>query len=98
MSRVEVRYVGLVRSLVGKQSDELDLPDDIDLNGLLHHLIGLYGDELRASIFTRDGMPRRNVWMLIDGKSQTLPQGLESKLAGGHKVSIVVAVMPITGG
>lgn len=98
MSRVEVRYVGLVRNAVERSREELELPEGITLRVLLQHLSELHGEDFRASVLRRDGVPRRNVRILVNGKSLDFPEGLKAELTGGSKVSIMVAVMAIAGG
>jgi len=45
--RVNVRYLGLARSKLGKQEDEVELREGALLSELLDRLRGMYGEPMR---------------------------------------------------
>ncbi len=98
--KVKLAYVGMIRRLLGRREEELEVPAGITLRDLLERLISLNGPELRERLFTQVGeiMPTAN--LMVDGLNPMSRGGLDMRLCeeGETEVEIVVLGPPPMGG
>lgn len=87
--KVQVRFFSFLKQKVGNRENDFDLPSDSTLEKLFHHLFTHTG--LTCGDLLRDGGIRKNLIVLVNGKSIT---GLSHKLSEGDEVSL----MPSIGG
>ena len=98
--KVKLVYVGMIRRLLGRGEEELQVPAGITLRALLEHLISLNGPELRKHLFTEQGemMPTAN--LMVDGLNPMRREGPGMRLCeeGDTQVEVVVLGPPPMGG
>ena len=98
--KVKLRYVGMIRRLMAREQEEVELPAGTTLKDLLEHLISADGPELRKHLFTARGelMPTAN--LVVDGLNAMQHGGLQMRLCeqGETQVEVVVLGPPPMGG
>lgn len=97
---VKLVYVGMIRRLLGRREEELEVPAGITLRGFLERLIASNGPEFRGHLLTEQGemMPTAN--LMVDGRNPMSRGGLDMRLCeqGETQIEIVVLGPPPMGG
>lgn len=95
--KVSVRFFASLRELVGKKVELLEFSDseEITVEKGLKRLNDLYGKDFVEYVFDRKtGEIRGYLTLLVNGRSITILNGLETKLMDGD----VLAILPPVGG
>lgn len=97
--RVKVSYYGLIRNVVGKKEDEVELAqEDATVGKLVEVLATNYGERLRKQLIGRGGAVHPNVKVFVADKDIGQGDGLNTRLDGEDKVTFVVTVSQMSGG
>ena len=95
-SKVCVRYFASLREIVGKREEILDVDNDVTVEKFLLFLSNKYGDGFRQYVFKSGSSGlRENLQFLIDGRSITTLDGIDTKLHEGCQFAIIP---PVGGG
>ncbi len=97
-TRTKIVYAGLVRSIVGKGEEELDLGAGSTVRDLIDHLIETYGEDFRSGLIGSDGKIRQLAGIQVNNQNISDLDGLDTKIAGEREVTILLMVYPISGG
>lgn len=93
--KVTVKFFTTLREIAGKGEEEIEFKSKITVQELLNHLSKKYGQQFQDYIYDEKGKKRSYLQFLINGRSITILQGLETKLKEGDKVAIIP---PVGGG
>jgi MoaD family protein len=94
--KVKVQYFASLREIIGLREEILDLQENDDVRRLLEFLVDRHGTKLKEYIFdAKVGTPKQYLQFIIDGKSISTLQGLETKL---HDGSTFAVIPPVGGG
>jgi molybdopterin converting factor small subunit len=96
--RVHVSYLGLVRNVIGRQEEEIEVPLGTTVRELLGDLSRKHGDPFRQSVFKKTGELRAMAQVCVDDRDINDLRGFDTLLGNGEKVSVVVGVYPPEGG
>ncbi|TAJ90154.1 MoaD family protein [bacterium] len=97
-SRVHVSYLGLVRNVIGRREEEIEVSPGTTVGELLARLADKHGDPFRLSVFKGNGELRSMALVCVNDCDIAQLQGFETRLERGEKVSVVVGVYPPEGG
>lgn len=91
--RVKVRYLGLIRSRLGKREEEVDVKEGAFLSDLLNKLTKKYGESLK-SIFDED---EKNVLdpsfiVTINGVLIGQLRGMRTRLKRGDRIALMTLI------
>jgi len=87
---VRVAYFGVVREIVGKREETVEVPSSIALLGLLKILTVKYGSNLAAYLFELNSLTPRPIHLyLVNGKAYTAGETTAVTLREGSVVSII---------
>ncbi len=89
MSKVNVQLSGTLAQAAGTKNEEVEAAT---VRQLIEGLIAVHGKDFRGKLLDEAGTPRRFVNIYVDGKDIRFLDRLETKLAGGAKVSLIPAV------
>jgi MoaD family protein len=95
--RVSVRFFTTLREIVGKREETLEFPDDgnVTVDAVLKRLAEIYGKRFIDYIYDgKTGGVKGFLQFLINGRSASTLNGLETKLVDGD----VLAIIPPVGG
>jgi len=95
--KVRVRLFTSLRELIGKRELEFEVKDSdkpLTVKVLLELLAQRYGKEVEHYIYNENGNVRSYLQFLVNGRSTTTLNGLETKL----KENDLVAIIPPVGG
>ena len=92
--KVTVKFFTTLREIVGKPQEEIELSEAVTVDELLQKLGEKYGEKFTRYVYDEKGKVRGYLHFLINGKSITTQQGLETKL----KENDVLAILPPVGG
>ena len=95
---VRVRYFGLARNAVGREEDEVQLPPHSSVRDLMESLTVRNGEQFRASVLTLDVRLRHSSTILIGDTAVQDLDGLDTRLADGAAVTVMIIVYPTDGG
>jgi molybdopterin synthase sulfur carrier subunit len=87
-----------VRLLLGElisREEEIELPNDSTIVDVLNALAKKHEQSFKKQVYDPEGKVRDYLLLLIDGRDISNMQGLNTKLANGNKVAII---LPIGGG
>ncbi len=98
MPRVGVSYLGLVQNALGRQGEDVLVPQGTTIRELLRVLEGKYGDVFRDSVLGVGSELRSAAAVLVNGRNVGELNGLDTTLGADSDVSIVVVVYPMEGG
>lgn len=87
---VQVTFIGALRALFNKRSDEIELPTAYTIGDLISALTAKYGEIVEYHLLDGDGRFRQNVVILADGVRVDLQEGLATQLTGSTKTELVV--------
>jgi len=94
--KVTAKFFASVREITKKSEETLDVKDGTTVEGLLKLLAEKYGREFRDYVFEdKNETPRDHLQFLIDGKSITIFEGVQTMLYDGCRLAIVP---PVGGG
>jgi molybdopterin converting factor small subunit len=96
--RIKVQFSSLVANIVGKQEEEVSLPEGARVRDMLGYLVEQYGDDLRKLLLTGNGGLRSLAHVVIEGRDISQFEGLDTMLKGIPEVSVVISVPAISGG
>ncbi len=95
--RVSVRFFTTLREIVGKKEENLEFPrgKTVTVNALLKHLTANYGKGFSEYIYDgHTGEVKGFLQFLVNGRSITSFNGLDTKLEDGD----ILAIIPPVGG
>ncbi len=95
---VNVRYFGLVRNIVRKKEEKVDLPPGSSLRHLLQELEARYGEEFKRLVIDSQGDLASEAIVLLDGEDVRNRNQLDTKLDGGVEAHLVVLAPAALGG
>lgn len=96
--KIKVAYFGLVSSVVGRRSEDLEVSEGCTVRELLELLGQKYGDSFRGSVLAKDGSLRSTVRISLNNLDMQGLQGLETKLGPKDEVTLVVVAYAMQGG
>jgi molybdopterin synthase sulfur carrier subunit len=87
--RVKLRYLGLVRSRLGKQEEEIELKEGIFLSELLGKLTEIYGETLKSLLGSdKESRLDPSIVITVNGISRTT----DLRLHEGDRVAIMTLI------
>jgi len=92
--KVTVKFFTTLREIVGKPQEQIELSEAITVSELLQRLGERYGEKFTRYVYNEKDMVQGHLHFLINGKSITTQQGLETKL----KENDILAILPPVGG
>ena len=92
--KVTVKFFTTLREITGKPKEQIELSEAVTVNELLQQLGKRYGGKFTRYVYNEKGTVRGHLHFLINGKSITTRQGLETKL----KENDILAILPPVGG
>jgi molybdopterin converting factor small subunit len=98
MSKVKVKYYGLVRNIVNREEEETYLSGGATVEELLHTLVQRYGDRFRSMILTPEWQLLDIAMIHINDRDISDIDGLNTKLPDDSELTITVTVYEIVGG
>jgi molybdopterin converting factor small subunit len=96
--RVVVSYLGLVRNVLGRREEEIEVAAGSTVGELLHRLAQKHGDPFEKTVFRNGGELRSMAQVCLNDRDINELQKFETKLGSEENVSIVVGVYPPEGG
>jgi len=97
-THLHVSYLGLVRNVIGRNQEDLDVLGGTTVGQLLGLLIEEHGPPFEQSVLKRSGELRATAQVCVDDRDIDELEGLETRLVSGQQISIVVGVYPPEGG
>lgn len=97
-THLHVSYLGLVRNVIGRNEEQLDVLAGTTVGQLLRLLIDEHGSPFQQSVLKQSGELRAMAQVCVNDRDIDELQGLETRLGEGEQVSIVVGVYPPEGG
>ncbi|MBI2368878.1 MAG: MoaD/ThiS family protein [Deltaproteobacteria bacterium] len=95
---MHVRHLGLARLTVGCGAEVVPIEAGATVRSLFEALAARHGQEFRQSFLTREETLCANVTVLVEGRSIEKLAGLDTPLADGAHVSILLTVQAMAGG
>ena len=92
--KIKVRFFTSLRGITGKNEDEIQSPNIINIEEFLARLSKKYGREFTEYVYDEKGNVRTYIQILINGRGLNALQGFETKLKEGD----TVAIFPPVGG
>ena len=93
--KVTIKFFTTLRELTGKGEEQMELPSVTTVEELLKQLSKRYGRKFSDYVYNDVGNVRGYLQFLINGRSITTLQGLETRLKEGDRVAIIP---PVGGG
>lgn len=94
--KVTVRFFTTLREIVGKGEEKFILdPSDLTVGELLKFLEEKYGKPFQEYVYDKKGEVKSYLQFLVNGRSITTLQGMETKLKEGDTLAIIP---PVGGG
>jgi len=94
--KVNAKFFASVREITGKKEELVELKDDATVGELLKILAEKYGKKFKEYVFDeKTNSPRNSLQFLMDGRSVTTMNGLQTKLYEGCQFAIIP---PVGGG
>ena len=97
-THLHVSYLGLVRNVIGRSEEHLDVLAGTTVGQLLGLLSAAHGPPFKQSVLKQSGELRAMAQVCVNDRDIDDLQGLETRLGEGEQVSIVVGVYPPEGG
>ena len=97
-THLHVSYLGLVRNVIGRSEEDLDVLSGTTVGQLLSLLSAAHGPPFKQSVLKPSGELRAMAQVCVNDRDIDDLQGLETRLGQGEQVSIVVGVYPPEGG
>ena len=95
MMNIKVQYYALIRELVQKEEEGVELVEGSSLRNLLEQLTKEYGADFRDLFFERDGDIAHRILMFADGAEVDLAKDGNRRLKNGSNVQFF---QPVGGG
>ena len=95
MSRVRVRYFGMLKEIVGKRDEEGEVNDATRVNELIKFLAEKNGEKFSHNVFDNRGRVRDGLAIAVDGDTVDSERLQELKC---KNVNEFVIIPPISGG
>jgi len=89
-----VKYFTVLRELIGRKEEEIELEKGETVGGLIALIAQRHGQEVRKYLYDENGNVRSFLQFLVNGKSIVAMKGFETKLVDGD----IVAIIPPVGG
>jgi len=96
--RVHISYLGLVRNVIGRREEDIEVLSGTSVGQLLGLLIEKHGPPFKESVFKQSGELRSMAQVCVDDRDINEMEGLDTSLGSGKEVSILVGVYPPEGG
>jgi MoaD family protein len=96
--RVSVRFFTILREIVGKKEETLEFPKNakVTVNSVLRCLSEKYGKAFDEYVYdVTTGEVKGFLQFLVNGRSVSSSEGMETKLSDGDVIAIVP---PVSGG
>ena len=88
--KITIKFYTYLRDLAKKKMEELEVLDNITVEQLLKLLSTRFGQEFHEYVFDeKTGKPQTYLQYVVDGKTISTLQGLETKLSEGCTFSII---------
>ena len=87
--RIQVRSILSISKILSGRKINIDLPESSTLNGLLHELTRVYGQEFYDAVCCDNGYPEDKVAILVNGSSAAAVGGVDIRLKDGDDVLIL---------
>jgi len=101
LTRVKVNFYGLIKDVVDKRSDEVELPAGASVEDLLQLLVRQHGERFRNRVLTKEGQLQRSVKLVVNNE-QIDPARLDFSLTSNRDSSsaevTVLIFPPVFGG
>ncbi len=98
MNTVKVIHLGLMRNVVDKQEEEVNLSPETTVRELLHLLIQRHGNKFKSKVLTADWQLRPLTTIEVNNRNINEIEGLNTRLGNNSIVYIVAIVQPAMGG
>lgn len=98
MGKVRVIYGGLVRNVVGRSDEEIEIGKEVTMQDLLVMLIDRHGDDLKVSLFSSDGKVRPAARILLNEDNIGVLEGFAATIPMASEVTLEVMAYPMEGG
>jgi molybdopterin synthase sulfur carrier subunit len=93
--KVKIKFFASLREITGTKEEDLEVPEQITLLKVLELLSSKHGKDFYGYVYdARTKKPKDHLQFLIDGRSATMLQKLETKLTDGS----ILAILPPVGG
>jgi MoaD family protein len=95
--RVKVKFYGLIKDVVDKRSDEVELPTEASVGDLLRLLAKNYGDRFRNRVLTKEGQLQRTVKIVVNNQqldSAQLNSSLATNKDSPSSAEVTVLIFP----
>lgn len=94
--QISVRFFTSLRELTGKKEEKLEFPENeiVTIKNVLEGLAERYGKSFAEYIYDGEGKVKIFLQFLINGRSASALNGLETRLKDGD----VLAIIPPVGG
>ncbi|MBN2122947.1 MAG: MoaD/ThiS family protein [Deltaproteobacteria bacterium] len=96
MIKVTIHTILTLQEVIGQRETELDLPEGINLDGLLFHMVSVWGERLSERLFkagSKELLPR--IRIMVNGRDMQFVKGLDTVLQDGDTVHLFP---PVSGG
>jgi molybdopterin converting factor small subunit len=90
--------LGLVGNVIGRREEDIEILRGTTVRDLLSLLSCRHGDSFQKSVFRNSGELRAMTQVCVNDRDIDELEGLETPLAGGQQISVVVGVYPPEGG
>ena len=97
-THLHVSYLGLVRNVIGRNQEDLDVLAGTTVGQLLGRLIEEHGPPFKQSVLKQSGELRAMAQVCVNDRDIDELQGFDTRLGEGEQISIVVGVYPPEGG
>ncbi len=95
MMNIKVQYFALIRELVQKEDEGVELAEGSSLRDLLEQLIREYGADFKDLFFERNGDVAHRILIFVDGSEVDLTKDEDRILKNGSEVQFF---QPVGGG
>lgn len=91
--RVKVEYLGLIRSMLGKREEEIDVKQAAFLSDLLNKLTKTYGESLKSLFDVDKGNVLDPSFIItVNGVLVGQLQGMKTRLKRGDKIAFMTLI------
>jgi MoaD family protein len=90
--QVLVRYLGLFRTAIKKDKDEIELRESSLLNELMNKLVEVYGEPIKKLFDVEENMLDPAFIVTVNNVSADQLKGMETKLKDGDRIGFMTLV------